>query len=247
MAGAPPGSSVHGEHPKFVVRLNENRESRNELVKFSPLRTSAIGQRWADLLISEHIAHGVLGHVGISVVNSQLFELGDRVYLETERFDRVGADGRRGAISLLALDNSRYERLDTWTAAAERLVAERLLGEEDTERIRLLDAFGALTANTDRHFGNITLFDRYEGPFVLAAVYDMLPMLFAPQNEQLVERTFEPPPPTAAALSAWSSALRSAETYWDALASETRISQEFREISRRSLEALRDAPRRGVR
>lgn len=38
-----------------------------------------------------------------------------------------------------------------------------------------------LIANTDRHFGNVTLFDRYEGPFELAPAYDLLPMLFAPQ------------------------------------------------------------------
>ncbi len=41
-----------------------------------------------------------------------------------------------------------------------------------------------LIGNTDRHFGNVTLFDRYEGPFELAPAYDMLPMLFAPQHQQ---------------------------------------------------------------
>ena len=58
---------------------------------------------------------------------------------------------------------------------------ERLLSAEDAERIALLEAFAMLIANTDRHFGNVTLFDRYEGPFELAPAYDLLPMLFAPQ------------------------------------------------------------------
>jgi serine/threonine protein kinase HipA of HipAB toxin-antitoxin module len=106
--------------------------------------------------------------------------------LECERFDRVGAEGRRGAVSLFALDTSRYGILDNWTAAANRLADDAVLSSEDAERIRLIDAFGALIANTDRHFGNITLFDRYEGLFELAPFYDMVPMLFAPQGGQIV-------------------------------------------------------------
>ncbi len=68
------------------------------------------------------------------------------------------------------------------------MAADQLLSASDTDQIRLLDAFGSLIANADRHFGNVTLFDEYDGPFTLAPVYDMLPMLFAPQNEQIVPR-----------------------------------------------------------
>src|SRR5665213_2829448 len=97
---------------------------------------------------------------------------------------------------------------------------DSLLSAQDAERIRLLDAFGALTANTDRHFGNVTLFDRYEGLFDLAPIYDMLPMLFAPQDGQIVARQFEPMPARAEWLLVWSRARELAEVYWDRLAQD---------------------------
>jgi serine/threonine protein kinase HipA of HipAB toxin-antitoxin module len=88
--------------------------------------------------------------------------------------------------------SARYGMLDRWSLSARRLHAEQLLPAQDLERITLVDSFGSLIANTDRHFGNMTRFDRYEGPLELAPIYDMLPMLFAPQDGQLVERQFEP-------------------------------------------------------
>ena len=124
--------------------------------------------------------------------------------------------------------------------------ADRLLSASDVDQIRLLDAFGALIANTDRHFGNITLFDDYDGPFTLAPVYDMLPMLFAPQNEQIVPRAFEPPAPRSAWLSVWSRARSLAESYWKRLVEEPTLSEEFRELCGRSLESLRALLTRGA-
>jgi hypothetical protein len=103
-----------------------------------------------------------------------------------------------------------------------------------------------LIANTDRHFGNITVFDRYTGPLELAPVYDMLPMLFAPQSDQLVAREFEPAGPTAASLSVWPQARAIAEEYWELLAREPGISGDFRAISARCLDTLRSLPQRGI-
>src|ERR1700724_248595 len=100
-------------------------------------------------------------------------------------------------------------------------------GIEDVERIRFLDTFGALIATTDRHLGNVTLFDRHEGSLELAPVYDMLPMLFAPQDDQLVARQFEPVPARAAWLSVWTRARALAESYLDRLAQESRMSADF--------------------
>ncbi len=101
-------------------------------------------------------------------------------------------------------------------------------------------------ANTDRHFGNITLFDDYEGPFTPAPVYDMLPMLFVPQNEQIVPRAFEPPAPRSAWLPVWPRARALAESYWQRLVDEPTLSAEFRGLCLRSLEALRAQPTRGT-
>ena len=123
--------------------------------------------------------------------------------------------------------------------------ADGLLSREDAEHIRLIDAFGALIGNTDRHFGNITLFDSYVGYLQLAPVYDMLPMLFAPADEQLIQRVFEPAPPTAAWLSIWPRAYAIAERYWNNVAQDARITAAFREQSARCLESLRALPARG--
>jgi hypothetical protein len=98
MAGTLPGSSAHGEHPKFTARLHADALVTHVLVKFSPARTTLIGQRWADLLLAEHLAHEVLREHGIAAVQSRWLEYGEQAFLETQRFDRIGPRGRRGAV-----------------------------------------------------------------------------------------------------------------------------------------------------
>lgn len=246
MFGAPPASSAHGEHPKFSARITRGAQTTHVLVKFSPPRGTAPGTRWADLLIAECIASHVLMENGISAARSEVFEFADQVFLESERFDRLGAEGRRGVVSLHSLDAARYGKLDRWSLSAQRLHAEQILSAQDLERISLVDAFGSLIANTDRHFGNITLFDDYEGLFELAPIYDMLPMLFAPQAGQLVERPFEPAGPTAATLSVWPRARALAESYWLRLCEESRLSEEFRRRCKDCLGAVRQLSSRGT-
>jgi DNA-binding transcriptional ArsR family regulator len=247
MLGAPPGSSAHGEHPKFSARLARRTLTTHVLVKFSPPRDTPLGVRWADLLIAEFVASRVLAEHGISAARNEVFEFAGQVFLESERFDRIDAQGRRGAVSLHSIDVARYGMLDRWSLCARRVHSERLLSAEDLERITLVDSFGGLIANTDRHFGNITLFDRYEGPFELAPIYDMLPMLFAPQDGQLVERPFEPAGPAAATLSVWPRARDMAEIYWSQLREDSRLSEDFRRRCGRCLEAVRQLPQRGSR
>jgi DNA-binding transcriptional ArsR family regulator len=246
MAGIAPGSSVHGEHPKFTTLLDHGAARTHVIVKFSPPRSTRVGQRWADLLLAEHIAHQHLAAHGMSACRSTVFEFGDRSFLEVERFDRAGEEGRRGVVSLLALDGARYGRLDRWPNCAVRLRADRLISMEDVDRIRLLEAFGQLIANTDRHFGNLGLFDRYDGQFELAPAYDMLPMLFAPMNDQIIERSFEAPEPTAETLSVWPRAKELAESYWATISTADRISSEFRAEAHRVLAAVRAAPQRAA-
>jgi hypothetical protein len=239
MAGSPPGSSAQGEQPKFTAWVGTPAQRVAVIVKFSPPYSTAFGRRWADLLISEHLMHRLLEEHDIAACQSEVLDCAGRVFLQCERFDRVGSEGRRGVVSMFALDTSRYGRLDTWTASAERLCKDRLLSQEETERITLLDALGALTANTDRHFGNITFFDDYQASFKLAPAYDMLPMLFAPLSDQIVPRRFEPPSARAAWLPVWSRARSLAEIYWERLITDDRISKEFRQLCTQSVEALR--------
>lgn len=244
MAGSPPGSSAPGEQPKFTACLSDGEQRTHVLVKFSPPRSTAVGLRWADLLTAEFRAHQTLEEGGIPACRSRLLEYADRIFLESDRFDRVGAAGRLGVASLHAVDTARYGKLDNWTAAAARLAQDGLLPAEDAERIRLIDAFGALIANSDRHFGNVTLFDLYQGQFALAPIYDMLPMLFAPQDAQLIPRQFELPAARADWLSVWPRALTLAEEYWSRVRSDSRISLDFKRLAAHAQAQLKALARR---
>lgn len=239
MFGAPPGSSAHGEHPKFSARIGIDGTLVHVLVKFSPPVDTPVGLRWADLLIAEHLASSTLSDAGIAAASSEVFEFQGQVFLESRRFDRVADGGRLGVASLLSVSTAWHGEIDRWAAAARRLNADDLLPDNDAERLVLLDTFGALIANTDRHFGNVTLFDDYDGRFRLAPVYDMLPMLFAPQDGQLLPREFEPPPASAESLPIWGQACALAERYWARLAAEPRLSADFRRRSERAAESIR--------
>ena len=126
-AGTPAGSSPQGEQPKFLARPEERGHRTQVLVKFSPPRASETGQRGVDLLRCEHLAHQVLQGAGIASCRSRLFSFDERTYLKIERFDRLGTQGRRGVVSLYAVDLTRYGKLDRWSECARRLHNERLL------------------------------------------------------------------------------------------------------------------------
>jgi hypothetical protein len=104
--------------------------------------------------------------------------------------------------------------------------------------MRWLDSFGQLIGNSDRHFGNLSFFVEGESRFRLAPVYDMLPMLFAPVGTDIVERRFEPAPPTADNLDVWPQAARCAVTYWSRLGASDELSGEFRQLALRCRDAV---------
>lgn len=233
MAGQP-GSSAGGEHPKFATYS----EGRHLLVKFASNDEGAAARRWRDLLISERIALDAVRAAGIPAAAATSREVAGYLFLEVERFDRVDVRGRKALLSLGAIDDEYFGHRDTWTKAAQRLLAERFIDAEDAKRIRWLDTFGQLSGNTDQHFGNLSFF--VEGPwrFRLAPVYDMLPMIFAPEGAIIVERRFQPEPPTADNLDVWPHAARCAVAYWRTLVDSEELSREFREHCLRHGEAV---------
>jgi hypothetical protein len=246
MEGGLPGSSTHGEHPKFAVMLQTSSGPYPVLVKFSPPIGTAVGQRWSDLLIAEHQSHEVLRAAGIPAANSRIFRFADRTYLEVDRFDRDGLEGRVGVSSLLSIDGKFYGALDNWIASGIRLHRDRRIDSHVLERMQLIATFGGLIANTDCHFGNLAFYDTYDGRFELAPVYDMLPMLFAPEHDQILARVFQPPDPTSDTLRVWARARALAEDYWRLLARDPRIGKEFQIISGACLRTLEALPRTGA-
>jgi hypothetical protein len=229
-----PGSSAGGEHPKFTAYS----EGRHVLVKFSAADEGAATQRWRDLLVCESLALDAIRSEGLPAAVSRSLFIEGRRFLEVERFDRVGLRGRKALLSLGAIDDEYFGHRDTWTKAAQRMLAARRLGPEDARRMRWLDTFGQLTGNSDRHFGNLSFFVEDDGRFRLAPVYDMLPMLFAPVEADIIERRFEPAPPTADNLDVWLQAARCAVAYWGRLAESAELSGEFRERALRCQHAV---------
>jgi hypothetical protein len=225
LQGGAPGSSAGGEQPKFCT-VNGGR---HVIVKFSPAAGGAAGQRWRDLLVCEHLALQVLAAHGVPAAQSRVLEIAGRVFLEVTRFDRTER-GRVGMVSLMAYDSEYIGKVDNWANTAERMAARNLLTERDADRLRLLEAFGILIGNTDRHYGNISLLIGADGNWALAPAYDMLPMIYAPTAGEIVERPFEPATlgPPVQALRQWGEARALALRYWQTVAGEARISDEFR-------------------
>lgn len=245
IAGMPAGSSAAGEHPKFAATLQGEAEILHVLVKFSPPITDGVSQRWADLLVAEHLAGRALPDVGVLAANSGVVTAGERRFLESQRFDRSGARGRVGVVSLAALVDHHIGRRDDWMTAAAHLRAIGALAPPAADTMRRAATFGQLIGNTDMHFGNLSFFFDTGGPLALTPVYDMLPMLYAPVGgDELPERKFEPPPPVAENLDIWPAIAARAVAYWNEVAGHELISGEFAQIARNNAAILERAGRR---
>jgi hypothetical protein len=147
MSGALTGSSAHGEHPKFTTVLQQGGGTTaggpaEVIVKFSPFMSSAVGRRWGDLLVGEHHAHRVLSEAGVSACSSEIIEAGDRIFLEVQRFDRRGEQGRVGVSSFLAIDNGVIGGSKNWLAAATRLHDLKRIDAATLETVRFAETDG---------------------------------------------------------------------------------------------------------
>lgn len=244
LQGQLPGSSAGGEQPKFCCVT----QGRSVIVKFSSSGDSPADQRTRDLLLCEHLALRVLAQAGLPAAPTQVFERAGRVFLESERFDRcapwqdtpAGAPpGRIGMVSLMVYDAQYVGEMDHWAATAQRMQARGLLTPEDARTLRLLDAYGALIGNTDRHYGNISLV-LVEDDWRLSPSYDMLPMLYMPIAGELVaqELGLARMAPTAATLDVWREARGLARGFWSAAALDDRISGDFRAMAQTHADAL---------
>lgn len=227
-----PGSSAAGEQPKFLATVIDEAGPVGVLVKFSPVvyPGDRIGRRLADLLRLESLALAVTANAGIPAASSTIIEGSGRVFLEVRRFDRTGAFGRCGVVSFAALDDEFVGSRESWSATAEALLAQQKISPESCDRARWLDRFGAYIANSDRHHGNLSCFFEHGQIGELCPVYDMLPMGYAPTNNELVRRTFGAPAIEVSAPSITRSAWAAALTFWRQAAELPTIEAELRTI-----------------
>ena len=238
MAGSPPGSSAGGEQPKFGAILDDGG-LRHVLVKFSPPITKPEGRRWADLLVCEHLALQTMTEAGKPAATSRIFECGDRVFLEVDRFDRIGKFGRRGVVSLGVLEDEFFGIRDNWISSAQRFEKQGMLSPEEVSTVRWQAAFSSLIANTDQHFGNLSLLVEADGQFRLAPGYDVLPMFYRPTaSGEILDRDYTIP--SIAGEQEWDDARMWAGRYWEKVSLESRISEPFRVIARRHIEQLEE-------
>jgi hypothetical protein len=181
--GDNPGSSAGGEQPKFTAYVITPDGPRHVIVKFSETEASPVSERWRDLLLAEHLALQTLGDAGISAARSRWLDHDGQRFLEVERFDRSEVLGRRGLISLAALDAEFVGSGNgNWPTITRKLAAQRHIAPEAVRDAELLWAFGTLIGNTDMHNGNLSFIADDSRPYPLAPAYDMTPMGFRPTS-----------------------------------------------------------------
>lgn len=243
------GSSAGGEQPKFAVNvLNAAGEPRSVLVKFTSVPVSPVSRRWADLLVCEHLAAETLSACGVACPRTRLLSAGQRRFLEVERFDRTPEAGRRGVVTLGAIEDAIIPMGSTnWNEAAGQFLDVAAVDSPTARELRWRWCFGNLIANTDMHRANTSFWMDDSLPFRLAPVYDMLPMLFSPGAQgDLGERTFSPRRPLPRIAEVWIDAAAAATEFWHRVRADERISAGFRDIaSRCALEVSRVRERYG--
>ncbi len=233
------GSSAGGEFPKFVTRSAQG----NVIVKFSAPDDSPPARRWKDLLIAESCFAAVAPLLGVVAATSRILHAGGRVFFETLRFDRL-PNGRITHCPLgdlaPALTGQTGGRWDNVTA---ELVTRGWLDADTQHAIRRLSIFGGLIGNTDMHHGNLSFFATVRPEPVrartlqLSPIYDMLPMGYAPRANGEIPRyqiDLQNYLPDADFHPARAAALR----YWQHVADQADISDDFADIARGNVARL---------
>jgi len=239
LKGTAYGSSAGGEQPKFLALVED---SGHVIVKFAKL-----GSRMAELLPLEHLALKCLADVGVPASPTQLLVAGDHVFLEVQRFDRIGLTGRVGMLSAGAVDDEFFGQRDSWPEFAARCVQARDLSPEDAHHVDTMAAFSELIGNSDRHFENISLLVREDGEYQgIAPAYDILPMRYASIGGGVDPdlSTIEPKVGTIGAKPAeWGNAFAAAARFWKAVQFDEQgapMSLAMRELAARNLAKARE-------
>lgn len=240
----PPGSSAAGEQPKFLVSRSDGTAL---LVKFSPPVGDAVSRRIADLLVSEKVCLEVIAARGQAAARAQLYEAADRMFLEVERFDRTTGGGRRGVISLYALDAQFVGSLQAWDASTAALIRAGRLPADVAKPVHWLQLFGRLIGNTDMHPGNVSFFTTGSRPHALAPAYDMSPSLYAPVLGHLRTPPFQPPLPAPADAPLWEDVCAAARDAWTQIAQHPQVSLEFRATAAQNAATVADLQAIGKR
>lgn len=222
------GPLLGGEQPKFMAYVECPDGPSHVLVKFTDPADSQASQRWRDLLLAEHLALEVLREYGLPAAHSTIIDQGGQRFLEVRRFDREGARGRRGVVSIGTLDAEFVGSGGSWTQMARALVAAGIVHEEAIPAVDLLWAFGTLIGNTDMHGGNLSFLTERGRNYQLAPAYDMVPMAFAPPAEiTMPQRALDSTTRSVISAEVQRRALRRMQTFLQRLEVDDRLSGGF--------------------
>ena len=228
MRGVIPGSSAGGERPKFTA-FSENCSS-HVIVKFSPQGDNDIARRWRDILITEYHATEAIHSEDFPAAETRLIEIDDRLFLESQRFDRSGEYGRMSMVSLLAIDAEFTGLGSGWPQVLDALLKQKLVSWQHVFDVECLWCFGRLINNTDMHLGNLSL--AIEGNvFRLLPLYDMCSMGFAPNSGgEVSPYSFLPSVPKGLNVTEenFEYIKIMARDFWERVTNDERISDEFR-------------------
>ncbi len=232
--GSIPGSSAGGEQPKFTAYCKER--SAHVIVKFSPKGHDATAMRWRDILITEFHAAEAIHARNFPAAETRLIESEGRYFLESQRFDRAGEFGRLSMISLQYVDAEFAGIGQGWHKVMKALYDDGLVSWQHLYDTAVLWCFGKLINNTDMHLGNLSL--SIEGDvFRILPVYDMCSMGFVPKSGEVRPFRFECPDlgdltifSTTKADTIKTEASEMARDFWNRVARDSRISQDFRDF-----------------
>ena len=231
LAGEAAGSSAGGEQPKFTAYADTSEGPCHVLVKFSAPEDNAASQRWRNLLACEHIALETLRQAGMPAAASRLFDMEGQRFLELRRFDREDEGGRRGVVSLLAMDAEFVGHGTAWPLITRALLGKGKVTQEAHDMACRLYVFGQSIGNGDMHGGNLSFLHDGAQPLSIAPAYDMLPMSLSPRSSGVIpdaaqlNRLVVPPYPEART---WHAVFPMAEQYWRQVAASDLIDDRFR-------------------
>ena len=233
------GSSAGGDQPKF---LGLAHDTGHVIVKFAKK-----GSRMAELLPLEHLALRMLEAVDVPAAQAKLASAGGYVFLEVQRFDRVGRHGRVGMLSCGSIDDEFFGARDSWSEFAARCEQARYLSAPDARNIDVMAAFSELIGNSDRHFENISMLLREDGEYAgVAPAYDILPMRYASIGGG-VDPDLAPISPKLGTIGAkpavWARAAKAAIAFWTAVRqgkADLPVSKAFRELAAQNLAVVQD-------
>ena len=141
-----------------------------------------------------------------------------------------------------ALDGDLGMLDQNWTTVARELGRLGHLSETDIETVEILDLYGSLIGNTDKHHGNIAVAWTFKGRYQLLDAYDMLPMLYRPNaHGEIIDRDWTPNLGARLELRHLKRCYEMANQFWTDVIDDPRISSEFKkEVAMRHLSTLRE-------